>query len=94
MEYVWQHSRSSPAANLRFPVPCVWGSIFQPVGGLPPVASGGVSSVALTDGNVVIEFSGTLKSAASVTGPYSAVDGATSPYSVAPSKAAEFYIAE
>ena len=70
------------------------GSIFQPVGGLPPVASGGVSSVALTDGNVVIEFSGTLKSADTVTGPYSTVDGATSPYSVAPSKAAEFYIAE
>ena len=31
MEYVWQHSRSSPAANLRSPVLCVWGSIFQPV---------------------------------------------------------------
>ncbi len=61
----------------------------------PEVSSdGAISSVALTDGNVVIEFTGTLKSATSVTGPYSAVAGATSPYSVSPSKAAEFYIAE
>jgi len=55
---------------------------------------GAISSVALTDGSVVIEYSGTLKSADSVTGPYNAVAGATSPYSVAPTKAAEFYIAE
>ena len=61
----------------------------------PEVSSdGAISSVALTDGNVVIEFTGTLKSATSVTGPYSAVAGASSPYSVSPSKAAEFYIAE
>ena len=39
-------------------------------------------------------ITGTLKSATSVTGPYSAVAGASSPYSVSPSKAAEFYIAE
>ena len=61
----------------------------------PEVSSdGAISSVALTDGNVVIEYTGTLKSATSVTGPYSAVAGASSPYSVSPSKAAEFYIAE
>ena len=61
----------------------------------PEVSSdGAISSVALNDGNVVIEFTGTLKSATSVTGPYSAVAGASSPYSVSPSKAAEFYIAE
>ena len=61
----------------------------------PEVSSdGAISSVTLTDGNVVIEFTGTLKSATSVTGPYSAVAGASSPYSVSPSKAAEFYIAE
>jgi hypothetical protein len=59
-----------------------------------PAASGGIDSVALADGSVVIEYSGTLKSADSVTGPYSAVAGASSPYSVAPTKAAEFYIAE
>jgi len=55
---------------------------------------GSISSVALTDGSVVIEYTGTLKSATSVTGPYSDVAGASSPYSVAPTKAAEFYIAE
>ena len=70
------------------------GSIFQPVGGLPAVSSGGISSVALSEGNVVIEYSGTLKSADAVTGPYSAVDGASSPYSVPAAKAAEFFIAE
>jgi len=59
-----------------------------------PAAAGGIDSVALADGSVVIEYSGTLKSADSVTGPYSAVAGASSPYSVAPTKAAEFYIAE
>ena len=55
---------------------------------------GSISSVALTDGSVVIEYTGTLRSATSVTGPYSDVAGASSPYSVAPTKAAEFYIAE
>ncbi len=70
------------------------GSIFQPVGGLPAVSAGGISSVALSEGNVVIEYSGTLKSADVVTGPYSAVDGASSPYSVPAAKAAEFFIAE
>jgi len=59
-----------------------------------PSAGGGISSVGLQDGNVVIEYTGTLKSADSVTGPYTVVDGASSPYSVAPTKAAEFYIAE
>ena len=65
-------------------------------GGVPVPAAGGgsISSVALADGSVVIEYSGTLKSADSVTGPYSAVAGASSPYSVSPTKAAEFYIAE
>ena len=34
------------------------------------------------------------KSSESVTGPFNAVGGASSPYSVEPTKAAEFYIAE
>ncbi len=55
---------------------------------------GAISSVALADGSVVIEYTGTLKSSESVTGPYTAVGGASSPYSVSPTKAAEFYIAE
>ena len=58
------------------------------------VQAGAISSVALSGGNVVIEYTGMLKSASSVTGPYSAVAGASSPYSVSPTKAAEFYIAE
>ena len=56
--------------------------------------SGEITSVALTGGNVVIEFTGSLMSAETVTGPYSPVAGAGSPYTVAPSKASEFYIAE
>ena len=39
------------------------------------------------------QYTGTLKSATSVTGPYSDVAGASSPYR-GPNKAAEFYIAE
>ena len=58
------------------------------------VQAGAISSVGLSGGNVVIEYTGMLKSASSVTGPYSAVAGASSPYSVSPTKAAEFYIAE
>ncbi len=58
------------------------------------VQAGAISSVGLSDGNVVIEYTGTLKSADAVTGPYSAVDGASSPYSAPAAKAAEFFIAE
>ena len=62
-----------------------------------PSAGGGdgaISSVVLAYGSVVIEYTGTLKSSTSVTGLYSAVAGANLPYSVAPMKAAAFYIAE
>ena len=59
-----------------------------------PAASGSISGLSLQDGNVVIEYTGTLKSSESVTGPYSSVAGASSPYSVEPTKASEFYIAE
>ena len=55
---------------------------------------GQINSIALSDGSVVIEFEGTLKSASGVTGPYAPVAGATSPYSVAPDQSAQFYIAE
>ena len=60
----------------------------------PQSGAGGIASVAMANGSVVIEYTGTLKSAATVTGPYSAVAGASSPYSVAPTQSAEFYIAE
>ena len=56
--------------------------------------SGNISSVALADGNVVIEYTGTLKSSVSVTGPYDDVPAAASPFTVPPTKAAEFFIAD
>jgi hypothetical protein len=59
-----------------------------------PAASGSISGLSLQDGNVVIEYTGTLKSSESVSGPYSDVAGASSPHSVEPTKASEFYIAE
>jgi hypothetical protein len=55
---------------------------------------GAIISVGLSGGQVIIEYTGILKSSDSITGSFNAVDGATSPYSVAPTKAAEFYIAE
>ena len=62
--------------------------------GPTPGGDGQVNSIAIADGNVVIEFEGTLKSSATVTGPFAPVAGATSPYSVAPDQSAQFYIAE
>jgi hypothetical protein len=40
---------------------------------------------------VTVEFTGTLESASEVQGPYGAVDGATSPYTVTVDAAARFY---
>lgn len=61
----------------------------------PPAGGDGqINSIAIADGNVVIEFDGALKSSATVTGPFAPVAGATSPYSVAPDQSAQFYIAE
>ena len=85
------HGVTAPRAPINGLEVVIGGGVEVPGGG---GGDGSISSVALTDGNVVIEFTGTLKSATSVTGPYSAVAGASSPYSVSPSKAAEFYIAE
>jgi len=67
---------------------------FTPEQPEPPVGAGQVNSIALSDGSVVIEFEGGLKSSATVTGPFAPVAGATSPYSVAPDQSARFYIAE
>lgn len=60
----------------------------------PPVEAGEISSVSLQEGQVVINFTGTLKSADSVTGPFTEVPGASSPYTVEPTKTSEFYIAD
>lgn len=56
--------------------------------------SGAISSIALDSGSVIIEYSGTLKSSSSVTGPYTPVAGASSPHSVTPNEAQAFFIAE
>lgn len=59
-----------------------------------PQTAGSVQSIALSDGSVVIEFEGALKSSDSVSGPYTEVDGASSPYTVQPDGSAKFFIAE
>ena len=48
-------------------------------------------SVARQGGNVVVTYTGTLQSADSVSGPYTAVAGATSPLSVTPAGGQKFY---
>lgn len=57
-------------------------------------STGGITNVARQGNQVVITFTGTLKTAAQVRGPYTDVAGATSPYSVNPTDAQRFYIAE
>jgi hypothetical protein len=59
-----------------------------------PEPAGGISSFSVDGGNLVIEYTGTLKSAGSVTGPYSAVDGASSPATISADGDAQFYIAD
>ena len=59
-----------------------------------PAPAGGIGGVSLQDGNVVIEYTGTLKSASSLGDTFSEVAGATSPYSVTPDQAQAFFIAE
>ena len=44
--------------------------------------------------NLVIEFTGILKSAATVTGEYTPVDGASSPFTASPENSQAFFIAE
>jgi hypothetical protein len=56
---------------------------------------GEITGISIADGSVTIEYTGTLKSSSSVTGPYENVDGASGPaYSVNPDQAQQFYIAE
>ncbi len=68
-------------------------------GTLPPPIAVGINSIALVafgDDRVVvhIEYEGTLKSAATVNGPFVEVEGASSPFSVTPDQEQMFYIAE
>jgi hypothetical protein len=63
---------------------------------VPPIpgGSGSISSFSVDGGNLVIEYTGTLKSATDVTGPYTAIDGATSPASIAAEGAAQFFMVD
>jgi uncharacterized protein (DUF2141 family) len=68
------------------------GLIIRGVGA--PAAGGTISSISLSNKNVIIEFDGTLMSADNVNGPFNPVQGAESPYSVTPDQSAQFYIAQ
>jgi hypothetical protein len=57
-------------------------------------SAGAVSRIGLAGGKVTIEYTGTLKSAATVTGPYAPVANASSPYSVDPNGTQQFFLAE
>ena len=65
-------------------------TVAEPSGG----GTGGISAFALAGGQLQLTFTGTLKSAATVNGPFTAVANATSPFSVTPAGTAQFYIAE
>lgn len=59
-----------------------------------PGNNNNISAVARQGGQVVITYTGTLKSAEQVGGPYTDVAGATSPYSANPTGSQRFYIAQ
>jgi len=60
-----------------------------------PKIVGELVAISITDdGKVLIEFTGSLMSADDVSGPYTAVEDATSPITIDPDKATQFYKAE
>lgn len=60
----------------------------------PSITPGGIGAFAYTDGKLVLTYAGTLKTAATLSGTYTPVAGATSPFSVTPDGTQAFYIAE
>ena len=61
----------------------------------PEPVAGAISSIEVSDAGIVINYTGTLKSAGEVTGPYQAVQGAAGPsFKVTADQAQQFYIAE
>ena len=60
----------------------------------PPATGGAIESIALTNGSVVITFSGTLNASDTVDGTYAPVAGASSPFTVQPAVGQQFYIAQ
>jgi hypothetical protein len=65
--------------------------VLPPIPGQTPGAISGISRVA--DGSISIDFTGALQSSDTVNGTYSAVAGATSPFTVDASGGTKFYIA-
>jgi len=59
-----------------------------------PAVPGAIVGFSTQGGNLVIEYTGTLKAADTVTGPYSDVAGASSPATITPDGPAMFYIAQ
>jgi len=63
--------------------------------GVVEVPPGEITGIAISGNEVTIEYTGTLKSSNSVTGPYEAVAGASGPsYTVNADQAQQFYIAD
>jgi hypothetical protein len=66
-------------------------TVAEPGGSTP---TGRIQSITRSGGNLVITYTGTLKSASSISGPFTAVSGATSPATVTPSEGFRFYRAD
>jgi len=60
----------------------------------PTLTPGGISGYTVTDGKLVLTYSGTLMSSSTLGGTYTAVAGATSPYSVTPGDGQAYYSAK
>ena len=59
-----------------------------------PVEASNITAWSVADGKLMIQYTGTLKASSTVTGPFLPVSGASSPYSVTPSNAGMFFIAQ
>lgn len=57
-------------------------------------ANSGIGSYTITGGKLMLTFTGTLKSATSISGPFQPVAGASSPHGVTLSGAQQFFIAQ
>jgi hypothetical protein len=88
VQVAWKLESDSTAPASLTPIPgSALGTYVAPVSSQPEI-----ESIALQGASVVITYAtGTLESAAEVTGPYTEVAGATSPYSAAPSDSQRFY---
>ena len=61
---------------------------------VPEPTAGQITSWSIVDGKLVLQYTGTLKSSANVSGPFQPVDGSSSPQSVTPTGSQLFFIAE